>query len=33
MLEAERPEDSPLFEEAVDIDSFDKTLEIKEQQE
>jgi hypothetical protein len=33
MLEAERPEDSPLVEEAVDIDSFDKTLEIKEQQE
>jgi hypothetical protein len=32
-LEAERPEDSPLIEEAVDIDSFDKTLEIKEQQE
>jgi len=33
MLDAERPEDSPLVEEAVDIDSFDKTLEIKEQQE
>jgi hypothetical protein len=33
MLAAERPEDSPLIEEAVDIDSFDKTLEIKEQQE
>jgi len=32
-LEAERPEDSPLIEEAVDIDSFDKTLEIKEHQE
>jgi hypothetical protein len=30
ILEAERPEDSPLVEEAVDIDSFDKTLEIKE---
>ena len=33
MLDAQRPEDSPLVEEAVDIDSFDKTLEIKEQQE
>jgi hypothetical protein len=33
MLAAEPPEDSPLIEEAVDIDSFDKTLEIKEQQE
>jgi len=33
MLEAENPEDSPLVEEAVDIDSFDKTLEIKEPRE
>jgi hypothetical protein len=33
MLEAESPEDSPLVEEAVDVDSFDKTLEIKEPQE
>jgi hypothetical protein len=33
MLEAESPEDSPLVEEAVEVDSFDKTLEIKESQE